>query len=433
MPDINETLLKNFGFTIDVWPIEKFKGRRNNPKRHRHKGLAALHESFAQTGFKDFIKYDPRADEIIDGNGRVAQAMADGMTHLPVLVVQDLTPEKIKLLAILYNRTPELSSYDEKILIENLAELKNLDIDFSYLNYDKYNKDIDFASIRDLDLVEETQNVRQQQEQATNYPDEDDLGSEDPYQMPGNTALPKPNLPTPSPSLAPSMSVAAKKETGMGLADTIFAGEPEFGIPMLSLDFEAKEVPAKFVKWAELSPKKPDLMGWHFYTKDYKFNTIWQNPGQLISGNAMYFAEVNFSIRNAHSRAYALGQIFRKRQIARWLQSKGRYIFVDLNVGKKHLVDNFLGVPVGWKAYITRGSQEKIPYILDQFEAAIKHAGGDEIFGVIYGGGIEVEDFAKEAGAVYIPERMTAVREDGSDGLNPKVSPAEYKKQKVVS
>jgi hypothetical protein len=429
--DINAMLLQNFGFEIAVWPIERFKARRTNPKRHRHKDLAALHESFSQTGFKDFIKYDPVADEIIDGHGRVAQAISDGMKALPVLIVRDLTPDKVKLLAILYNRAPELSSYDEKMLIENLAELRNLDVDFSYLGYDKYKNDIDMAIGSKLDMVEEVQRVAATQ--AVQYAESQALGSEDPFTMLQNTALPQPKMPGAALPLAPMQSSALKKETGMGLADTIFPGEPEFGIPMLSLDYEAKEVPAKFAKWAELSAKDKEIMGWHFYTKDYKLTNIWYNPDLLLAGKASIFAEVNFSIRNAHGRAYALGEIERKRKIARWLQSKGRYILVDLNVGRKYLQDNFLGVPLGWKSYITRGSVEKLPYILDQFDAAIKHAQGDEIFGVIYGGGVDVEDFAKEAGAVYVPERMTAVRENGSDGMAPKVAPSEYKKQKAVS
>jgi hypothetical protein len=429
--DINAMLLEKFGFEIAVWPIGQFKARRNNPKRHRHKDLSALHETFSRTGFKDFVKYDPLNDEILDGNGRVAQAISDGMTELPVLIVRDLTNEKMKLLALAYNRAPELSSYDEKMLIENLAELRNLDVDFSYLGYDKYKNDIDMAIGSKLDMVEEVQRVAATQ--AVQYAESQALGSEDPFTMPQNTALPKPKMPGTALPLAPMQSSALKKETGMGLADTIFPGEPEFGIPMLSLDYEAKEVPAKFGKWAELSAKDKEIMGWHFYTNDYKLTNIWYNPDLLLAGNASIFAEVNFSIRNAHGRAYALGEIERKRKIARWLQSKGRYVLVDLNVGRKHLQDNFLGVPLGWKSYITRGSVEKLPYILDQFDAAIKHAQGDEIFGVIYGGGVDVEDFAKEAGAVYVPERMTAVRENGSDGMAPKVAPSEYKKQKAVS
>jgi len=426
MPDINELLLEKFGFEIAVWPIENFKGRRNNPKRHRHKDLSALHATFEQTGFKDFVKYDPVADEILDGNGRVAQALSDGMTELPVLIVRDLTPAKMKLLALAYNRTPELSSYDEKILVENLAELRNLDVDFGFLNYSRFTHEIDMAVNRDIDLASEDV-IARSVAPASARPEP--LGSEDPFDLPQDTSMPRQDIPKPlaRAASAPIPQAAMKKETGMGLADTIFPGEPEFGIPMLSLKFEAKEVPVRFAKWGEVSAKNKEILGWHFYTQDYKFNSLWYNPQILLSGDANCFAEVNFSIRKAHTRGYALGQIHRKRQLARWLQSKGRTIFVDLNVGRTHLQDNFLGVPEGWKAYITRGAENKIPYIIDQFEAALKHSAVDEILAVIYGGGGVVEDFAKDLGAIYIPERMTAVRENGSDGLAPKVSPDEYK------
>ena len=194
MPDINELLLEKFGFEIAVWPIENFKGRRNNPKRHRHKDLAALHATFEQTGFKDFVKYDPVADEILDGNGRVAQALSDGMTELPVLIVRDLTPAKMKLLALAYNRTPELSSYDEKILVENLAELRNLDVDFGFLNYSRFNHEIDMAVTRDIDLASEEVLARS----VAPAPARPELlGSEDPFDLPQDTSMPRQDIPKP--------------------------------------------------------------------------------------------------------------------------------------------------------------------------------------------------------------------------------------------
>jgi hypothetical protein len=423
--NINAMLLENFGFEIAVWPIERFKARRTNPKRHRHKDLAALHESFSQTGFKDFIKYDPVADEIIDGHGRVAQALSDGMKALPVLIVRDLTPDKVKLLAILYNRTPELSSYDEKMLVENLAELRNLDVDFSYLGYDKYKYDIDMAIGSKLDMVEEVQRVAQDLQ----YAESEELGSEDPYTMPQNTALSQPKPQGKPLSLAPMQSSALKKETGMGLADTIFPGEPEFGIPMLSLDYMATEATLPFVKWGEIRSKNQMNGSWHFYVFDGKLYRLEFNPEQLLASNAQNFVEINYSIRNAHSRAYALGQIDRKRRMARWLQSKGKRIFVDLNVGKKHMQDNLLGIPEGWKAFATRGYTNKIQYIDEQINIALKIAGTEDIIFVVYGGGEIVEECCKAAGCIYIPERMQCVSDPkmvGRDGLAPKVAPEGY-------
>ena len=424
MPDINELLLEKFGFEIAVWPIENFKGRRNNPKRHRHKDLAALHATFEQTGFKDFVKYDPVADEILDGNGRVAQALSDGMTELPVLIVRDLTPAKMKLLALAYNRTPELSSYDEKILVENLAELRNLDIDFGFLNYSRFTHEIDMAINRDIDLASEEVLARSV---APAPARPEPLGSEDPFDLPQDTSMPRQDIPKPlaRAASAPIPQAAMKKETGMGLADTIFPGEQQFGIPILSLDYMATEVTLPCVKWGEIGAKNQMNGTWHFYVYDGKLYRIEFNPEQLLASNAQNFVEINYSIRNAHSRAYALGQIFRKRQIARWLQSKGRRVLVDMNVGRKHMKDNLLGVPEGWTAFATRGYTSKVDYINDQINAALEIAGTEDILFLVYGGGEAIEECCKAAGCVYIPERMQAIV-TGGDGLAPKVAPEEY-------
>jgi len=424
MPDINELLLEKFGFEIAVWPIENFKGRRNNPKRHRHKDLSALHATFEQTGFKDFVKYDPVADEILDGNGRVAQALSDGMTELPVLIVRDLTPAKMKLLALAYNRTPELSSYDEKILVENLAELRNLDIDFGFLNYSRFTHEIDMAINRDIDLASEEVLARS----VAPAPARPELlGSEDPFDLPQDTSMPRQDIPKPlaRAASAPIPQAAMKKETGMGLADTIFPGEQQFGIPILSLDYMATEVTLPCVKWGEIGAKNQMNGTWHFYVYDGKLYRIEFNPEQLLASNAQNFVEINYSIRNAHSRAYALGQIFRKRQIARWLQSKGRRVLVDMNVGRKHMKDNLLGVPEGWTAFATRGYTSKVDYINDQINAALEIAGTEDILFLVYGGGEAIEECCKAAGCVYIPERMQAIV-TGGDGLAPKVAPEEY-------
>jgi hypothetical protein len=212
----------------------------------------------------------------------------------------------------------------------------------------------------------------------------------------------------------------------MGLADKLFPGEKEYGIPTLSLDYQATDVPYPFVKWAEISGKREMRGTWHFYAYDGKLQNLWYNPHQLLSSNATAFVEINWSIRNVHPKAYALGQIYRKRQVSRWLQSKGKKIFVDMNVGGTWRSENLLGVPEGWKAYCTRGYTEKIMYISEQIGMAVDRAGTEDILFVVYGGGEIVADCCKEADCVHIPERLQAIR-TGGDGLPPKVDYEEYK------
>lgn len=401
LADFNKLLLENFGFEIAIWPIEQFKGYIGNAKKHRRKDLDTMKEALEQTNFKDFVKYDPATDTIIDGHRRVATASSMGKKELPVLIVRDLTPETVKLLRLAYNRLPEQSTYDKHNLISMLADLKVAEIDYAFLEYSKYDCLIDAAVNKDADL-------------CLDYSHRSTLGSlnyDDPLQPHGSGQL-DPIPQSNQIDQTPKTSVLASPQkgeslSGMGLADTVFPCDPIEGIPLLSLDFMATEPKTPWTKWQELSAKKSKGGTTHFYAYDKKLYHIWHNPYQLLEGNVSQFCEVNFSIRNIHSRAYALGQIYRKRQISRWLQSKGKKIFVDMNVGGKWKKENLIGVSEGWTAYCTRGYTEKALYIAEQIDMAVERAGTERgLLFIVYGGGEVIEDCCKEAGCIWFPEIM---------------------------
>ena len=398
LADFNKLLLENFGFEIAVWPIEKFKGYVKNAKRHRRKDLDTMKEALGQTKFKDFVKYDPVTDTIIDGHRRVAAATDMGTKELPVLIVRDLTPEKVKLLRLAYNRLPEQSTYDKRNLIDELADLKKLNIDYSFLDFGKYDQLIDVAFNKDLDLAFDNRSALGSLNFDNPLTPSEQKGAQSPPQ---------------SPVLLPHQKGQSEKLLGMGLADTIFPSDPVEGIPILSLDYMATEAKTPWAKWGELSAKKAIGGTKHFYAYDHKLYNIWHNPYQLLEGNTSQFCEVNFSIRNVHGRAYALGQIYRKRQIARWLQSKGKYIFVDMNVGGKWKKENLIGVEEGWTAYCTRGYTEKALYIAEQIDLAVERAQTENILFVIYGGGEVIADCAKESGCIWFPEIMDVQKGKG--------------------
>ncbi len=400
LAEFNKILLENFGFEIDIWPIEKFKGYARNVKKHRSKDIDTMVKAFEETNFKDFIKYDPISDSIADGHRRVAAAIKWGKKELPVLIPRDLTPEKMKLLRLEYNRLPEQSSYDKRNLVNELADLTRSNIDYNFLDYNKYDP-----------LVEA--NLSNNAEQAFEYPGDSALGSltfDRPLHEPLQEA--EPNQFTPKPSI-----LQAKKQKedlhGMGLADMIFPSDPIEGIPILSLEYMPKTVKTPFIKHGEVSNKRNLGGAKHFYAFDGKLYNIWHNPFQLLEGNTSQFVEVNFSIRNTHGRAYALGQIFRKRQIAAWLQTKDKEIFVDMNVGGKWRKENLISVPEGYTAYCTRGYTSKAMYIAEQIDLATERAGTNNILFVVYGGGEVIEDCCKEAGCLYFPEVMDVQKGKG--------------------
>jgi hypothetical protein len=119
---------------------------------------------------------------------------------------------------------------------------------------------------------------------------------------------------------------------------------------------------------------------------------------------AINAVEPNISIYGQTPRVLALKAIYEKRWIARWWQSVGVRIFVDMNVHPAYAEDNLLGVPPRWKTYATRGYTDRLDDTLREFDLACKHAQTREITFVVYGGGQLVKTEARKQGWLWFPE-----------------------------
>ena len=106
------------------------------------------------------------------------------------------------------------------------------------------------------------------------------------------------------------------------------------------------------------------------------------------------------------ARAFALFQIYRKRWLARWWQSVGIRVFVDLNVAEQFYDLNLLGVPNGWKAWATRGYNERVDSTEREYQMAIEYAGTPSILFVVYGGGKKVKEACKSNGWAWFDEQQ---------------------------
>lgn len=156
-----------------------------------------------------------------------------------------------------------------------------------------------------------------------------------------------------------------------------------------------------------------------FYTVTagfYPFGTI-RPPSRTPDPIACM--EVNFSIYGWTPYPKALFNIYRKRWLARYWQSKGIKILVDLYVNDKYAELNLLGVPKGWRAYSTRGYTGKdrdTSNILSRHKTAVQHAGTDQILFVVVGGGNTAQDLCRERGWVWVPDHMS--RATGATPVN---------------
>ena len=145
---------------------------------------------------------------------------------------------------------------------------------------------------------------------------------------------------------------------------------------------------------------------WSFYTEDYRYEALWKDPSLLLDTGCVNAVEPNFSIYSQCPPAVAQWQVYRKRWMARYWQSKGIRIFVDLNVNKSFAEDNLIGVPAGWSAFATRGYSERINDLRFELGLAQGVAGKKEgILFVVYGGGKDVKSFCMDNELIHIPEQ----------------------------
>lgn len=195
--------------------------------------------------------------------------------------------------------------------------------------------------------------------------------------------------------------------------DAVFASDNDLGIPLLDANLQAQAVVAPVQPWGmgagARSRKNPGT--WHFYTDDYRFDALWRDPSPVVNSGCVSVVEPNFSAYLEMPRAVALWAIYRKRWLARWWQSKGIRVFVDLNVAEPHYSDNLLGVPKGWRSWATRGYVERLDNTVMEYDLACEHAGTSDVLFFVYGGGRAVKDLCNRRGWVHVIEQRDAAKE----------------------
>ena len=139
----------------------------------------------------------------------------------------------------------------------------------------------------------------------------------------------------------------------------------------------------------------------HFYVDDYRFQTIWDDPGQVLKSACAAIVEPNMSTDNYMPLAYGMFLIFKKRWFARLMQEQGIQVYVDVHVADKFREFNFLGVPEGWKSFATRGYADDIDSLIKDIDTAKAFAGGP-VNMIVYGGGATCQKVAQDHGCVYL-------------------------------
>ena len=191
-----------------------------------------------------------------------------------------------------------------------------------------------------------------------------------------------------------------------GVPDTIWPTDNDYDIPALDEGRQADAFDQPIETWGAKGRGRPAGV-YHFYTEDYRFRAIWYEPDKLLGAGCVSVVEPNFSVYDNAPFAIAIWNTYKKRWLARYWQSRGVRVFVDLNVGRRWDAINLLGVPAGWKSYATRGYTDRLAALDAEYEIAAKHAGSDDgLLFMVYGGGGAVRDWCKGHAALWVPEDM---------------------------
>lgn len=204
--------------------------------------------------------------------------------------------------------------------------------------------------------------------------------------------------------------------TRRDVPDALFASDNPFGIPTLDGRLQAEYTHLPVMTWGAVKRNQVMRGTWHFYTEDYRFEALWSDPSGVVNSRCVAVVEPNFTTSEQMPRAVALYQIYRKRWLGRYWQSRGIQVFVDLNVAPAWVEDNLFGVPRGWNAYMTRGYYNRTEALGNELTLARRHSGLENPLFVVYGGGAAVRCFCEREGVLYCPETMDVRKGMGLHG-----------------
>jgi DNA modification methylase len=109
--------------------IDELKLDPANPRRHSKKQVRQIANSVDHFGFNVPILID-RHGNVIAGHGRLLAAKLLGMTEVPTLCLDHLTPAQARAFMIADNRLTENSAWDDRLLAQQLKDLSLLGVDF---------------------------------------------------------------------------------------------------------------------------------------------------------------------------------------------------------------------------------------------------------------------------------------------------------------
>lgn len=187
--------------------------------------------------------------------------------------------------------------------------------------------------------------------------------------------------------------------------ETIFPSSNWLGIPDLDPDLAADRIPLPVWACGSVARSRENLGTWHFYVDDRRFAPVLEQPERMLRTRCRTACEPNVSAYDDTPLATVLAGIYKKRWAARAWQSFGVRILVDVNLPPRALErDEWrFGVPDGWRAFSTRGYEQRVGDLDTEYETAVRVRGSTSglLFLVVGGGRKTAEWCAGKPGVIH--------------------------------
>ena len=115
---------------IKYVPLDSLILDPRNPRLHSPKQITQIGRSINTFGFIVPAIVDATS-HVLAGHGRIAGARLAGLTAIPVVRVEHLTPAQMRAFKIADNRLAENADWDKPLLAEQFKILAEAEIDFS--------------------------------------------------------------------------------------------------------------------------------------------------------------------------------------------------------------------------------------------------------------------------------------------------------------
>jgi len=129
VPTAADALHVTPSLAIETWPLERLKPYGRQSRHHPPRQLTKIADSIRRFGFVSPVLIDSEG-RVLAGMARIAAAKSVGLSEVPAVLVDHLSPEERRAFVLADNRLAELGSWNKEALKLELDELASLDLDF---------------------------------------------------------------------------------------------------------------------------------------------------------------------------------------------------------------------------------------------------------------------------------------------------------------